>query len=201
MSIFQKEIQNKQQVQQRTCDSHVNLTAGIKFKSKPNSAYKDLMYFTTSLSEKEFITEEDIIKDFKKGFALKVAGCYHKFYILDKNNFIIMTVNCSSPKGKKDALNKLSDLINGRKYVCINKAKYVSETYCNGKLENTFESDWDGDYFEPERSTYKSNGDIWITKTYYKPPYYDYVETYPGSFSDSPDERVKKFVDMMYILK
>ena len=51
------------------------------------------------------------------------------------------------------------------------KAKYKSDTYINGKLDNTYESDWDMGPFEKKQSTLTYvDGDVYTTVSYYVPP-------------------------------
>jgi hypothetical protein len=50
-------------------------------------------------------------------------------------------------------------------------AKYVSKTYVNGRLHDTYEHDWAHGYFKSSTSTHRfSDGDIYRTETYYQPP-------------------------------
>lgn len=58
----------------------------------------------------------------------------------------------------------------GHSTVRTSGAKYRQETYLNGKLQSTYESDWSAGWFAPETSTYKSGGDTYVTKTFYVPP-------------------------------
>ncbi len=61
----------------------------------------------------------------------------------------------------------------GRENVKVSGPKYVSETFINGKRDSIYESDWHNGPFPTETSTYKSGGDTYVTKTYYRPAKYE----------------------------
>ena len=58
----------------------------------------------------------------------------------------------------------------GHEKVRASGAKYRQETYLNGKLHDTYESDWTSGWFAPKTSTYRSGGDTYVTQTFYVPP-------------------------------
>lgn len=58
----------------------------------------------------------------------------------------------------------------------ISGAKYRSTTTMNGSKYSTYESDWNGDYFKPETSTYIVDGTTIKTTTQYIPAKYANVE-------------------------
>ncbi|MBQ6286967.1 MAG: hypothetical protein IJK73_04850 [Bacteroidales bacterium] len=71
----------------------------------------------------------------------------------------------------------------GKKTVQKNSAKYRMDTYLNGKLYDTYESDWTSGWFAPTTSTYKSEGHTFVTKTYYLAPSSETIEVRaPGKY-------------------
>lgn len=74
-------------------------------------------------------------------------------------------------------------------------ARYRQETYINGQLQSSYETEWTQGPFETKSSMYKSGNDIITTKTFYLPPSYETImNREPGTTVeiDGPTEFVKK---------
>lgn len=78
--------------------------------------------------------------------------------------------------------------------------KYRSETYLNGKLTDTYETDWDAGYFKPSTSTYKSSSGTYVTKTFYIAPKYRTEYTYEQG-TTTIIEGIHNFARKVYILE
>ena len=99
---------------------------------------------------------------------------------IDKNNF------SNSNKLFEDIVSQFSsfdeietiysDNVSEWKMKLTTPPQYHSDTYKNGKLVETYSSDWNQGPFSASSSTYKSGGDTYITKKYYTPAKYDYVK-------------------------
>jgi len=78
-------------------------------------------------------------------------------------------------------------------------SKYRSETYLNGELIDTYESDWDSGYFKTTTSTYKSGKDTYLTKTFYVPP--KTIEKEYATGESVEVAGIVNFVNKVYFIK
>jgi hypothetical protein len=97
---------------------------------------------------------------------------------IDKNNFInsskIFEEIVSQFSSFDEIETTYSDNVSEWKMKLKTPPQYHSDTYKNGKLVDTYSSDWKQGPFPASSSTYKSGGDTYITKTYFTPAKYDY---------------------------
>ena len=90
--------------------------------------------------------------------------------------------------------------VKSSRQVMTSGPKYRSETYLNGRLTDTYETDWDAGYFKPSTSTYRSSGDTYVTKTFYVAPKYRTEYTYEQG-TTSIIEGIHFFARKVYILE
>ena len=90
--------------------------------------------------------------------------------------------------------------VKSSRQVMASGPKYRSETYLNGKLTDTYETDWDAGYFKPSTSTYKSSSGTYVTKTFYVAPKYRTEYTY-GEGTATTIEGIHHFARKVYILE
>lgn len=124
-------------------------------------------------------------KDLQDALIHASQGNYRSMIIYDKDGDIFMIfkgkeqLTMSHISEKIDQLGYIKHIegeIIGKKTIKRSVAKYRQDTYLNGKLHDTYESDWSSGWFAPKTSTYKSGGDTYETRTYYLPPSSETVE-------------------------
>lgn len=156
------------------------------------------------------MVEQDFVDALQKAHTMKV------------NTFMLYS-NSGSPffiiKGKEEMLQvdkhlselkkKIDDMttrdfkqgeVKSSRQVLASGAKYRSETYLNGRLTDTYESDWDAGYFKPSTSTYKSSSGTYVTKTFYVAPKYKTEYTYEKG-TTTTIEGIYHFARKIYILE
>lgn len=140
---------------------------------------KDTSLFGTDSLSLEYIMR-DIGEAFSEAASLKCTG----MILYDKDggtsNVIVGKGVIKSPEGKLSEIRESIENMRETQYipgklighttVKRSGAKYRQETYLNGKLQSTYESDWSHGWFAPETSTYKSGRDTYVTKTFYVGP-------------------------------
>lgn len=90
--------------------------------------------------------------------------------------------------------------VKSSRQVLASGAKYRSETYLNGRLTDTYETDWDAGYFKPSTSTYKSSSGTYVTKTFYVAPKYKTEYTYEKG-TTTTIEGIYHFARKIYTLE
>ena len=86
--------------------------------------------------------------------------------------------------------------------ISTGKAKYRVDTYINGILESTYETDWEGDYFEPSTSTYTSGQYKCVTKTYYVPKETIYIDVMVPIYETMVITKgITAFAEKVYFIK
>lgn len=156
------------------------------------------------------MVEQDFVDALQKAQTMKV-----KAFMLYSNSggpfFII--------KGKEEMLQvdkhldelkkKIDDMttrdfkqgeVKSSRQVLASGPKYRSETYLNGKLTDTYETDWDAGYFKPSTSTYKSSSGTYVTKTFYVAPKYRTEYTYEKG-TTTTIEGIYHFARNIYIIE
>ena len=90
--------------------------------------------------------------------------------------------------------------VKSSRQVLASGAKYRSETYLNGRLTDTYETDWDAGYFKSSTSTYKSSSGTYVTKTFYVAPKYKTEYTYEKG-TTTTIEGIYHFARKIYTLE
>ncbi len=147
------------------------------------------------------VSEETIKQDFYN--ALEEAKVRHCSNVAFRNKegmffLIIKGKDCiNNPNDEYDKLMMTIEQMEEKTYIPgkvisshkrnAGNAKYHSDTYVNGNLTNTYESDWRGEPFPRKESTYRSGNDTYKTVTYYTPPTYIVdEEREPGTYDITP---------------
>ena len=148
--------------------------ADIKTKKNGKTLMVEFYYPNdSSLFGTDSLSLDYIMKDISEAFSEAAAQNCTGVILYDKDGGtaqVIVGKNViKAPEGKLQDLRQSIEVI-GHSTVRTSGAKYRQETYLNGKLQSTYESDWSAGWFAPETSTYKSGGDTYVTKTFYIPP-------------------------------
>ena len=140
---------------------------------------KDTALFGTDSLSLDYIMR-DIRDAFSEAANLKCTGIILYDKSGEASNIIVGKDIIKIPDAKlaeiRQSIEDMSETqyiqgkVTGQKRVTASGAKYRQETYLNGKLQSTYESDWSAGWFAPETSTFKSGGDTYVTKTFYVPP-------------------------------
>ena len=159
--------------------------ADIKTKKNGKTLMVEFYYPNdSSLFGTDSLSLDYIMKDISEAFSEAAAQKCTGVILYDKDGGtaqVIVGKNViKAPERKLQDLRQSIENMRETQYIpgkvigqTISKtvgAKYRQETYLNGKLQNTYESDWSSGWFAPETSTFKSGGDTYVTKTYYVPP-------------------------------
>lgn len=141
------------------------------------------------------VDTETIVKDFNDAFDMAIQKKCNSIVFKERNGEFYMIVSgAEEVKAKDKYLDKLRTDIDGMateestlgEVIATHKEmvsgpKYRVETYHNGKLYSTYETDWSHGYFRPETSTYRSGSITIVDKKMYVEPKYKEVNTYNGS--------------------
>lgn len=184
----------------------------IKTRKEGKTLIVEFFYPKSSELFDEQITIDYISKDISDAFAqAQEQKCNTMLFCDNKNNFFRIFKGKEQIVAKEEATNAIIKAIEemdewedvpgkiiGKKTVKSSGAKYRSETYLNGKLKDTYESDWSAGWFAPETSTYQSGSDIFVTKTFYVPPKTETIyERAPGE-RQLKESGVKVFAKQVY---
>jgi len=180
------------------CSICICLCLSLSADFRANKSGKVLIVELTATPNTE-ITMELIKEDFLKAMSKAVSLKCKALELKDKNGeyyFIVVgKEELLQPDKHFDRLAKqieamkTSTFIKGEAKVIKYKtsAMYVSETYLNGKLKDTYESEWTSGPFTPKTSTYRTGLDTYVTKTYYRPPQTkESIEYGPGTSTTIP---------------
>ena len=162
-----------------------SLSASIRTEKTSKNLIVD--FYATRNTEIDFeYIEKDIRQAFSKAIQQKCnsilfrnnKGSFFKI-IKGKDEVTKVEYYINEIKNEIDAMSiidyKEGKLLRTEK-TRISGPKYRSETYINGRLDSTYETDWTLGYFTTETSTYKSGNYTYVTKTFYVPEKYDIKE-------------------------
>lgn len=138
----------------------------------------------TSLFGTDSLSLDYIMKDISEAFSEAAAQKCNGIIFYDKDggtsSVIVGKGVIQSPEGKLSEIRESVEgmwetqftpgKVIGHSTKRTSGAKYRQETYLNGKLQSTYESDWSAGWFAPETSTYRSGSDTYVTKTFYVAP-------------------------------
>ena len=160
------------------------------------------------------VTMELLEQDFAEALSVAQKRKCKTLMIYDNsgNPYYIVTGKEKFQQTDKQ-LEKLREIVDGMttteyikgkvkssKQVKVCGPKYRSETYLNGRLVDTYETDWSQGPFKATTSTYRTSGDTYLTKTFYVPAKYKTEEEYePGT--SIVKEGILRFAEEVYYLE
>lgn len=166
-------------------------------------------FHTKSLSE---VSIEYIETDFRK--AMAEANNQNSSTVLFKDNVgnfykivkgkdkISQVDQCCNELKNEIAKMAVHSSVQGEKIkterVKLRNPQYRSETYINGRLDSTYETDWTTGYFPPETSSYKTGNRTYVIKTYYVPEQYGMKDVFAPSYTITT-QGIQIFINKVYI--
>ena len=146
-------------------------------------------YLAVSFIDDGNVSEETVKQDFYDALAQALAKKCSSVAFRDKNGIFYYVNGKESLRNADGEFLKFMDEINkmqtesyvpgeviGTRKVWVSGPKYHLDTYCNGIIESTHESDWEHGPFAKQESTTRIGNDTYKTVIYYTPDRYKTVE-------------------------